>query len=121
MVKTNRFGLDIRESRRINLDEADNRLAESLDQVIGVWRSCINCGSCVATCPSGQNSRFNFRQLHYRIRQSIAAEEADQLSLQSCMLCGKCQLACPRGIPTRYLSIQIMQLNRQHAKGIPSI
>lgn len=116
------FGFDIHSGRQIDLDRVDKALADELSELVGAWSACINCGSCVATCPAAQNGMYNFRMLHYQIRQSLELTTLEELStLRGCLLCGKCQLVCPRGIPTRYLAIQIMQKTRQHAEGIPSV
>jgi len=131
------FGFKILSGRQVDMDAADDSFALELDAAVSAWRACINCGSCAATCPSGQNGGLNFRRLHYNIRMSVA--DADRMAggnypsqrkvykdaisslLTTCMLCGKCQLVCPRGIPTRYLSIQIMQKIRRYAEDIPSV
>ncbi|MFA6482477.1 MAG: 4Fe-4S dicluster domain-containing protein [Bacteroidales bacterium] len=134
------FGFDIHSGRQIDLDRVDKALADELSELVGAWSACINCGSCVATCPAAQNGMYNFRMLHYQIRMRVETDydpslpyimqrrvETDNnlslpyISLEHCLLCGKCQLVCPRGIPTRYLAIQIMQKTRQHAEGIPSV
>ncbi len=121
------FGFGIQAGRQIDLDLADNALADEIAGAVSAWRACINCGSCSATCPAGQNGGLNFRQIHYKIRMAVDTgtngRETDSYPsvLSSCMLCGKCQLVCPRGIPTRYLSIQIMQKMRQYAEAVPSV
>jgi succinate dehydrogenase/fumarate reductase-like Fe-S protein len=126
------FGFGIQAGRQIDLDGAGSDLSRELSAAVSAWDSCINCGSCAATCPSGQNGGLNFRQIHYRIRMltdSILERKggallpaADRLrAIQSCFLCGKCQLVCPRGIPTRYLAIQIMQHLKGYAENIPSL
>ncbi len=120
--RANKFGFEVAGGRRIDLDQADTVLAGELMEAVEAWRSCISCGACAATCPAGQNSGFNFRRLHYDIRMGVMLTAFEKLSaLSPCLLCGKCQLICPRGIPTRYLAILIMQKNRSHAEGIPSL
>lgn len=118
------FGFETHLCRQIDLDRVDSALANELARVVNAWSACINCGSCAATCPAGQNGDLNFRKLHYKIRLGLPVEKENYLSLQSCLLCGKCQLVCPRGIPTRYLAIQIMQMTNpipHVAEGIPSV
>lgn len=115
------FGFEIQSGRQIDLDRTDTVLAGELDEAVSAWRACINCGSCAATCPAGQNGTLNFRQLHYSIRMRLPVGKEKYLSLQQCLLCGKCQLVCPRGIPTRYLAIRIMKNHQKHAEGIPSL
>jgi ferredoxin len=112
------FGFAVQDGRHIDLDLAFTGLTRELDEAVPAWNTCIGCGSCSASCPAG----INFRQFHYGIRQSVVFPTERQLAtLHSCLLCGKCQLVCPRGIPTRYLSIQIMQINKRHAENIPSL
>jgi len=119
MAGKKNFGFGMNTGRQIDLDHADTLLATELDEVVGEWRACINCGSCAATCPAG----INFRKIHYRIRMSLELPtlKVELATLNSCFLCGKCQLVCPRGIPTRYLAIQITQKTKQYAENIPSV
>lgn len=122
MAKKKDFGFEIHGGRQIDLDLTPAALAGELVQAVGAWSACISCGSCAATCLAGQNGGFNFRKLHYRIRQIQDSPTLQDLAtLKSCLLCGKCQLVCPRGIPTRYLAIQIMQKTKAYAEGIPSV
>lgn len=115
MVGKKNFGFETCAGRQIDLDHTVHSLATELAEAVSAWSACINCGSCVATCPAG----INFRKMHYQIRLGVGAD--NYLPLHSCLLCGKCQLVCPRGIPTRYLAIQIMQKTRQYAEAIPSV
>jgi len=126
------FGFGIQAGRQIDLDQTGSALSRELSAAISASDSCINCGSCAATCPSGQNGGLNFRQIHYQIRMSsdnkperkggALPQETDRFrAIQTCFLCGKCQLVCPRGIPTRYLAIQIMQHVKGYAENIPSL
>ncbi|MDD4644823.1 MAG: 4Fe-4S dicluster domain-containing protein [Bacteroidales bacterium] len=122
MAGKRNFGFEIQGGgRQIDLDHADTSLASELKDAIKAWSACINCGSCAATCPSGQNGGLNFRKLHYQMRLELPTLQ-EVATLQSCLLCGKCPLVCPRGIPTRYLSIQIMQKTKHYVReNIPSV
>lgn len=118
MTGRKNFGFGIHGGRQIDLDLADTSLARELSGIVPAWNTCINCGSCTATCPAG----INFRKLHYGIRMPLELPAFKKLAtLKQCLLCGKCQLVCPRGIPTRYLSIQIMQKIGENAEVVPSV
>jgi len=108
----NKFGFDMNQGRQIDLDLADHRLADELARLVPSWRACINCGSCTATCPSGQNGGLNFRLI---LKLTTLGELS---TLNTCLLCGKCQLVCPRGISTRFLSLQIMNKAREYGAAV---
>lgn len=58
--------------------------------------SCIQCGTCTGSCPSGRYTSFNVRKLVIDARrdQDVLHDE----TLWMCTTCYKCQERCPRGI-----------------------
>lgn len=96
-----KFGYIINPDRQIDFDRNDTRLRNHIVKVEPSVLSCISCGSCTATCSSGNFISFNIRRTHISImrgeRKNIRQE------LEKCMLCGKCQLVCPRGVNIRNL------------------
>jgi len=104
------FGYISIESGKTDLDKVSTGLADLISQADPGFRTCISCGSCVATCSAGRFTRFGFRELIHRIKRG---EEKPMMSeAAKCMLCGKCTLVCPRSINTR----NIVLIVRKHAK-----
>ncbi len=62
-----------------------------------VW-TCIQCGTCAATCPYGELMKFPPR----RVIGMLSAGELDTVfnseSLLNCVACYACSAKCPRGI-----------------------
>ncbi|MBN1786172.1 MAG: CoB--CoM heterodisulfide reductase subunit C [Candidatus Methanofastidiosa archaeon] len=59
-------------------------------------RSCMKCGSCTASCPSGRVVAFRTRKLVED--RAIGEIDYDDLSLWYCTTCFNCMERCPRGI-----------------------
>lgn len=99
------FGYSINKSTCIDLDTAPKAMESFLLIHEPTFSRCIGCGSCTATCSSGQFTSLNLRLIQLKISRG---ETAGLLSeIQKCMLCGKCQMVCPRGVNTRHVVLSI--------------
>ncbi len=59
--------------------------------------SCIQCGTCIASCPSGRITALNTRRIIAEfISSGKKVEERDEIWF--CVTCYACQERCPRGI-----------------------
>ncbi len=59
--------------------------------------SCIQCGTCIASCPSGRITALNTRKIIAEfISSGRKVEERDEIWF--CVTCYACQERCPRGI-----------------------
>ncbi len=66
---------------------------------IDTLRSCLQCGKCTASCPSGRLTALRTRKLFLKIlldMKEILPEDAVWL----CTTCYTCHERCPRGIKT---------------------
>jgi len=102
---TKYFGYTINADRQIDYDHNDKEVIAFLNQVEPSIKICIACGSCSATCSTGQFLDFNIRRIHTFLRRG----EIKQLKseMEKCLFCGKCQLICPRGVNLRNLILSI--------------
>ena len=72
------------------------------------------CGSCSATCTSGQWTGMSVRKVILDIQRGKEKEAARML--KGCMLCGKCTMVCPRGINTRHLILSLCRIYEEDGK-----
>jgi heterodisulfide reductase subunit C len=60
--------------------------------------SCMQCGTCTGSCPSGWNTGFNTRRIirdACKNRMTVLSDD----NLWLCTTCYTCQERCPRGVP----------------------
>ena len=94
-----KFGFSISKGRQIDYEVNSRHIAEYISDREPSFRRCIECGSCSATCTTGNFTRFSLRELQILLKRGendLVSEE-----IRKCMLCGKCTLICPRGVNTR--------------------
>jgi heterodisulfide reductase subunit C len=101
------FGYSISQDRQIDYDRNDKKVIDYLNLDEPSIRICIACGSCTATCTTGQFMDFNIRRVHTFLRRGEFTHLKREI--EKCMFCGKCQLVCPRGVNLRNL---ILSINR---------
>ncbi len=61
-------------------------------------RSCIQCGTCTGSCPSGRRTAFRTRQLIRKALLGFREEVLSDPNLWLCTTCGTCTERCPRKI-----------------------
>lgn len=94
-----KFGFDISKGRQIDYNANDRSIAEYISEREPSFRLCIECGSCSATCTTGNFTRFSLRELQILLKRGENEQVGE--NIKKCMLCGKCTLVCPRGVNTR--------------------
>ncbi len=57
--------------------------------------TCLQCGTCTASCPSGRYTSLNVRRI---VRDSVKRDVSSDPELWMCTTCYNCQERCPRGI-----------------------
>ncbi len=57
--------------------------------------TCLQCGTCHASCPSGRYTSLNVRKI---VRDSAKKDVSSEPELWMCTTCYNCQERCPRGI-----------------------
>lgn len=95
----NKFGFTLSVPRVIDYDKNDRSVADLIAAKEPTFRLCIECGTCAATCTSGNFTDFSLREINVLLRRG--ENEAAAEKINRCMLCGKCILVCPRGVNTR--------------------
>jgi heterodisulfide reductase subunit C len=62
-------------------------------------RTCMQCGSCTATCASAYAMDYTPRQIWHMIRLGLRDEVLNSKTLWLCSTCYSCTLRCPRDLP----------------------
>jgi heterodisulfide reductase subunit C len=93
------FGYTISADNQIDFDNKNQRLYHTLISEEPSFKTCIQCGTCTATCSAGQFTTLSLRKIHILIARGETANLIEEIA--RCMLCGKCTLTCPRGVNTR--------------------
>lgn len=60
--------------------------------------TCIQCGTCVGTCPYGAHMQYTPRRIISLLRRGRLEEVFQSDSLLRCVACYACMAKCPRGI-----------------------
>ncbi|MCO5382179.1 MAG: CoB--CoM heterodisulfide reductase subunit C [Methanosarcina barkeri] len=71
--------------------------------------SCMQCGTCTGSCPSGRHTGLNTRRIlrdACKNRATVLSDEA----LWLCTTCYTCQERCPRGIPITDALLELRRL-----------
>src|SRR5476651_1969207 len=74
-----------------------------------IFRSCVHCGFCNATCPTYQllgDELDGPRGRIYQIKQVLEgapATRSTQLHLDRCLTCHACETTCPSGVDYGHL------------------
>jgi len=83
----------------LDLTTLDRTLAR---QVTPEWEqllSCIQCGTCSASCPTAFAMDYTPRQLWQMVRLGMKEDVLASRTFWLCTTCKSCQVRCPRGIP----------------------
>jgi heterodisulfide reductase subunit C len=70
--------------------------------------SCMQCGICTGSCPSGRHTGLNTRRIIRDARKNRAVLSDKDLWL--CTTCYTCQERCPRGIPITDTLLELRRL-----------
>lgn len=94
-----KFGFTLSKARVIDYDDNDRSIVSYIIEREPSLKLCIECGSCTATCTTGNFTVFSLREIHILLKRG--ENEQVRQKIRKCMLCGKCILVCPRGVNTR--------------------
>ncbi|MGB9722540.1 MAG: (Fe-S)-binding protein [Chloroflexia bacterium] len=82
--------------------------------------SCIQCGSCTASCPTAYAMDYTPRQLWRLIQVGLREEVLLSNSFWLCTACYACNTRCPRGIPTMETMLELKALAARERDVMPS-
>lgn len=81
--------------------------------------SCVQCGSCTASCPTAYAMDYTPRQLWRLIQVGLREEVLLSNSFWLCTACYACNTRCPRGIPTMETMLELKVLAAREQGGMP--
>jgi heterodisulfide reductase subunit C2 len=72
--------------------------------------TCIQCGTCTASCPSAAAMDITPRQMWRMVQLGMVDEVMHSKTMWLCSICYQCQARCPRGIPLTEIIAKLKQL-----------
>lgn len=73
-------------------------------------RTCIQCGTCTASCPSASAMDLTPRKMWRMVQLGLVEEVLRSKTMWLCSICYQCQVRCPRGIPLTETIAKLKQL-----------
>ena len=73
-------------------------------------RTCIQCGTCTASCPAAEAMEINPRQMWRMVNLGLEDEVLHSKTMWLCSICYQCSVRCPRGIPLTETIAKLKQL-----------
>jgi len=75
--------------------------------------TCIQCGTCTASCPSAAAMDITPRQMWRMVQLGLEDEVLHSKTMWLCSTCYQCQARCPRGIPLTETIAKLKQIALQ--------
>lgn len=82
--------------------------------------TCIQCGTCTASCPAAEVMDITPRHMWRMIQLGLKDEVLHSKAMWLCSVCYSCSVRCPRGIPLTDTIAHLKQLATQEGiEGYP--
>ncbi len=78
--------------------ELDFEFGAEITPDLDVLRTCIQCGTCSASCPTAYAMDYTPRQLWKLVQLGLKDEVVNSRTFWLCTTCKACSVRCPRGI-----------------------
>jgi heterodisulfide reductase subunit D len=82
-------------------------------------RTCIQCGTCSATCPTAYAMDYSPRQVWRMVNLGLRDEVLNSRTYWLCTTCKSCQVRCPRGINIMEGMIALKEYSVNKAINVP--
>lgn len=83
----------------LTADVFDRGFMQALAPARETLRTCIQCGTCTASCGSAYAMDYTPRQIWHMARLGMVDEILNSKTLWLCSTCYACTLRCPRELP----------------------
>lgn len=97
------------------LDRSFVRAVDPLEKL----RTCIQCGTCSATCPTAFAMDYSPRQLWRMVLLGLRDEVLRSRTFWLCTTCKSCQVRCPRGIELMNAMIALKERSVGEGVNVP--
>ncbi len=102
------------ETEMLNLTHIDrSMLAEVSPSHWEKMLSCIQCGTCTASCPAAHMMDIPPRRMWRMVQLGLVEKVLRSKSIWLCSACYSCHVRCPRGIPLTETMNRLKQLALQ--------
>ncbi len=92
------------------------RIVKECDAIL-----CMECGTCVGSCPLSEKSAMNFRKTVARIVLGLEKSVSGRSEFWDCTTCSTCKVRCPRGVKTVDLIIEFRKNMIEYGRIPPMI
>jgi heterodisulfide reductase subunit D len=99
--------------------ERDVKFGEEVTPDLSVLRTCIQCGTCSATCPTAYAMDHTPRQLWKLIQLGLRDEVVNSRTFWLCTTCKSCTVRCPRGIDLTQTMLMLKEYAVREALKVP--
>ncbi len=106
----------------LDLAQADRTFAQQVTP--GRWEkilSCIQCGTCSASCPTSYAMDYTPRQLWRMVQLGLTAEVLTSRTFWLCTVCKSCQVRCPRGIQITDTMVALREYVQRQGLEVPQL
>ncbi len=90
--------------------QRDPMFSDRLTPAGQLLRTCIQCGTCTASCPSASAMDITPRKMWRMVQLGLVDEVLRSKTMWLCSICYQCQVRCPRGIPLTETIAKLKQL-----------
>jgi heterodisulfide reductase subunit D len=99
--------------------ERDVKFGEEVTPDLSVLRTCIQCGTCSASCPTAYAMDYTPRQLWKLIQLGLKDEVVNSRTFWLCTTCKACTVRCPRGIDLTQTMLMLKEYAVREALKVP--
>jgi heterodisulfide reductase subunit D len=99
--------------------ERDVAFGEKVTPDLEVLRTCIQCGTCSASCPTAYAMDYTPRQLWKLIQLGLRDEVVNSRTFWLCTTCKACTVRCPRGIDLTQTMLMLKEYAVRESLKVP--
>ena len=99
--------------------KVDAKFGEEVTPDLSVLRTCIQCGTCSASCPTAYAMDYTPRQLWKLIQLGLKEEVVNSRTFWLCTTCKACTVRCPRGIDLTQTMLMLKEYAVKEALKVP--